>query len=152
MTKRARGMKRVMALATRVECDEESDGFGGKSNGNKGDRRLTATRAMATVTAMTWLMATVTRLAGDEEGKGEGGKADDDGDEGGGRRSGNGDGGKSDGNGDNGGRGAMAMATKRVMVTATRVGEVGGRRNGAMVARAMATAAMRGDTTTSLLD
>ena len=96
------------------------------------------------------LMATVTRLAGDEEGKGEGGKADDDGDEGGGRRSGNGD--KSDGNGNNGGRGAMAMATKRVMVTATRVGEVGGRRNGAMVARAMATAAMRGDTTTSLRD
>jgi hypothetical protein len=31
---------------------------------------------------------------------------------------GNGDGGKSDGNGDKGGRGAMAMATKRVMVTA----------------------------------
>jgi hypothetical protein len=68
-------MKRVMALATRVElCDEESDDFGGKSDGNKGGRRLTATRAMATVTVMTWVMATVMRLAGDEEGKGEGGK------------------------------------------------------------------------------
>ena len=31
-------MKRAMALATRVECDEESDGFGGKSNGNENGR------------------------------------------------------------------------------------------------------------------
>ncbi len=31
----ARGMKPAMVLATRVECDEESDGFGGKSDGNK---------------------------------------------------------------------------------------------------------------------
>ena len=75
-------------------------------------------------------MATVTRLAGDEEGKGESGKGDGDGDEGGRRRRGNGDGGKSDGDGDNGGRRAIAMATKRVMVMATRVGDVGGRRNG----------------------
>ena len=68
-------MKRAMALATRMECcDEESDGFGGKSDGNEGGRRLTATRAMATMTATTWLMATVTRLAGNKEGKGEGGK------------------------------------------------------------------------------
>ena len=118
-------------MATRVKsCDEESDGFGGKSDGNEGGRRLTTTRAMATVTATTWVMATVTRLAGDKEGKGEGGKGDGDGDEGGGRRRGNGDGGKSGGNGDNGGRRAMAMATKRVMVMVTRVGEVGGRQNG----------------------
>jgi len=125
-------MKRAMALATRVECNEESDGFGGKSDGNEGGRRLMATRAMVkvTVTATRWLKATVTRLAGDEEGKGEGGKGDGDDDEGGGRRRGNGDGGKSDDDGNNGGRRAMAMATKRVMVTATRVGEVGGRRNG----------------------
>ena len=114
-------MKRAMALATRVECDEESDGFGGKSNGNEGGRQLTVTRAMAMVMVMTWLMAMVTRLAGDEEGKGEGGKGNGDGDEGGGRRSGNGDSGKNDGDGNNGGRRAMAMATKRVMVTATRV-------------------------------
>jgi hypothetical protein len=123
-------MKRAMALATRVEsCDKESDGFGSKSDGNEGGRRLMATRAMATVTATTWVMATVTRLVGDKVGKGEGGKGDGDGDEGGGRQRGNGDGGKSGGNGNNGGRQAMAMATKRVMVTATRVGEVGGRRN-----------------------
>ena len=77
-------MKRAMALAMRVECDEESNGFGGKSDGNKCGRRLTATRAFAMVTATTWLMVTVTRLAGDEEGKGEGGKGDGDGDEGGG--------------------------------------------------------------------
>ena len=44
-------MKRAMALATRVECDEESDGFGGKCDGNEGGRRLMATRVMATVTA-----------------------------------------------------------------------------------------------------
>ncbi len=115
-------MKWAMALATRVECDKESNGFGGKSNGNKGGRRLMAKRAMVTVTATTWC---------DEEGKGEGhrGKGDGGGDEGGGRRSGNGDGGKCDGDGNNGGRRAVAMVTKRVMVTATRVGEVGGRQN-----------------------
>ena len=82
MTKRAMGMKRAMALATRVECDKESDGFGGKSDGNEGGRRLMATRALATVMATTWLMVTVTRLAGGKEGKGEGGKGDGDGDEG----------------------------------------------------------------------
>jgi len=113
-----------------VECNEESDGFGGKSDGNEGGRRLTATRAMTTVTAMTWLMVMVMRLAGNKEGKGEGSKGNGNGDEGGGQRSGNGNSGKSNGDGDNGGRRAMAMATKRVMVTATRVGEVGGRRNG----------------------
>jgi hypothetical protein len=128
--KKARGMKREMALATRVECDEESDGFGGKSDGNEGVRRLTATRAMAMVTATTWVMAMVTRLAGDEEGKGEGGKGDGDSDEGGRRRRGNGDSGKSDGDGDNGGGQAMVMATKRVMVMATMVGEGGGRQSG----------------------
>jgi len=32
-------MKRAMVLATRVlECDEESGGFGGKSDDNKGGR------------------------------------------------------------------------------------------------------------------
>ncbi len=90
---------------------------------------MMATRVIATVTATTWLMATVTRLTGNEEGKGEGGKGNGDGDEGGGRRRGNVDGGKSNGDGNNGGRRAMVMATKRVMVMATRVGEVGGQRN-----------------------
>ena len=84
MTKRARGMKRAMALGTRVGCNKESDGFGGKSNGNEGGRRLTATRAMVTATATKWVMVMVTRLAGDEEGEGEGGKGDGDGDDGGG--------------------------------------------------------------------
>ena len=77
-------MKRAMALAMRVGCNKESDGFGGKSDGNEGGRRLTATRALATVTMTTRLMVTVTRMVGDEEGKGEGGKGDGDGDEGGG--------------------------------------------------------------------
>ena len=81
-------MKRAMALATRVECDEESNGFGGKSDGNEGGRLLAATRAMATTTATTWVMVMVTRLAGDEEGKGEGGKGGGNGDEGGGQRRG----------------------------------------------------------------
>ena len=130
--KRARGMKQEMALATRVECDEESDGFGSKSDGNEGGRRLTATREMATATVTTWVMSMVTRLAGNEEGKGEGGKGDGNGDEGIGRQRGNGDGGKNDGDGDNGGGREMAMAMKRVMVMvpATRVGEGGRRQNG----------------------
>ena len=124
-------MKRAMALATRVECDKESDGFAGKSDGNKGGRQLTATRAMAMVMATTWVMATVTRLAGDKEGKGEGGKGDDDGDEGGGRQRGNGDGGNRDGDGNNGGRwrwddgggdkgGRGWRATKRAMAMVAR--------------------------------
>jgi len=67
--------------------DETGNSDGGKSDGDdgkvggqatasngKGGRRLTATRAMAMVTAITWVMAMVTRLAGNEEGKGEGGK------------------------------------------------------------------------------
>ncbi len=59
-----------MALATRVECKEESDGFGGKSDGNKGGRQLTATRAMAMPMARTWAMVMVTRLAGGKDGGG----------------------------------------------------------------------------------
>jgi len=78
-------MKRAMVLAMRVECHEESNGFGGKSDGNEGGRRLMVTRAMATVTVTTWLMVMVTRLAGDEEGKCEDGKDKGNGDEGGGR-------------------------------------------------------------------
>ena len=78
-------MKRAMALATRLECDKERNGFGGKSDGNKGGRRLAATRAMATATAATWVTVMVTGLVGDEEGRGEGGKGDGDGDEVGGQ-------------------------------------------------------------------
>jgi hypothetical protein len=76
-----------MALAMRVACDEEGDGKGYKSDGNKGDGRATATRvmvtAMATAKVTTWVMLMVTRMAGDKEGKGEGGKCDGDDNEGG---------------------------------------------------------------------
>ncbi len=46
MTKRARA--RAMASATRVVCNEEGNGDGGKSDGDKGGGRATATRAMTT--------------------------------------------------------------------------------------------------------
>jgi hypothetical protein len=38
----------AMALATRVACDKEGNGNGGKSDGNKGGGRAMATRAMVT--------------------------------------------------------------------------------------------------------
>jgi hypothetical protein len=43
--KRAKARKRVMAPATRRECDKESNGFGGKSDGNKGGNNQLATGA-----------------------------------------------------------------------------------------------------------
>jgi hypothetical protein len=43
--------KRAIASAMRVESNKESDGFVGKSNGNKGGVRSTVTRAMGMVTA-----------------------------------------------------------------------------------------------------
>ncbi len=80
-------MTRRMALATRVACDEEGDDDGYKSDGDEGDGRATATRAMVTVMTTakvtTWVMVMVTRLVGDEEGKGEGGKSNGDDNEGG---------------------------------------------------------------------
>ena len=109
VTKRAR-VERAMVTAMRVvgdeegEGDEEKDGVGDEggvrrrgrwrrlSDGDEGDGRATAMRAMvtaiATVKAMTWVMVIMTRLAGDEEGKGKGGKGDGDDDEGGGQRRG----------------------------------------------------------------
>jgi hypothetical protein len=36
-----------MASATRVACDKEGDGDGGKSDGYEGDKQATATRLMA---------------------------------------------------------------------------------------------------------
>ncbi len=47
MTKRAK-VTWAMALVMRVACNEEGNCDGGKSNGNKGGRQATATRAMAT--------------------------------------------------------------------------------------------------------
>ncbi len=49
--KRARGTKRVMALAMRVVCHKKGNGAGGTSDGNKGGRQVTASRMMATVMA-----------------------------------------------------------------------------------------------------
>ena len=69
----------------------------------RGWQTIDGDRAMATVTATTWVMLTMTRLVGNEESKGEGGKGDGNGDEGGRRQSGNGDGGKSDGDSNYGG-------------------------------------------------
>ncbi len=37
-----------MASTTRVACDEEGEGDGGKSDGDEGGRRAMATRAMVT--------------------------------------------------------------------------------------------------------
>ncbi len=71
-----------MVLVTRVECDKESDGFSGKSNGDKGGGQAAATRLMATVTSTTRAMATATRLAGDKEGKGKSGNGNGNGNEG----------------------------------------------------------------------
>ncbi len=68
-------------------CNEEGNGDGYKSDGNEGDGRATATRAilmaMVTAKATTWVMLMVTRMAGNEEGKGKGSKGDGDDNEGG---------------------------------------------------------------------
>ncbi len=68
----AGGQNRVM---TKVLCNEEGGGNGGKSNGDEGGGQATA---MAT----TWAMATETRLADNEEGKCKGGKGNGNGNEG----------------------------------------------------------------------
>jgi hypothetical protein len=47
------------AMATKVSCNKESGGDGGKSDGNEGG-------GQATVTATMWVMAMVTRLVGNE--------------------------------------------------------------------------------------
>jgi hypothetical protein len=104
--KRAR-VERAMVMAMRVVGDEEGkgddkkDGVGdeggmqrrGKwkqlSDGNEGDGRATAMRAMvmamAKAKATIWVMVMMTRLTGGKEGKGKGGKGDSDDNEGGAR-------------------------------------------------------------------
>ncbi len=62
-------------VARKVSCNEEGGGDGGKSNGDEGGGRATAT-------ATTWAMVTETRPAGDERGKCKGGKGYGNGDEG----------------------------------------------------------------------
>ncbi len=54
--KRAWATKRAMASATREEWDRESNGFGGKSDGDKGGGQSTVTRAMVMMTARMWVM------------------------------------------------------------------------------------------------
>ncbi len=75
-------------VATKVSCNEEGGGDGGKSNGDKGGGR-----AMATAT--TWAMVTETRPAGNKRGKCKGGKGYGDGNEGRWRRRQPGSGGNS---------------------------------------------------------
>ncbi len=53
-------------VATKVSCNKEGGGDGGKSDGDEGGGRATAT-------ATTWVMATAMRLAGNKEGKCKGG-------------------------------------------------------------------------------
>jgi hypothetical protein len=80
---------------------------------------------MATAKATTWVMVMATRLVGDKEGKGKGRAARVMATAkrvGGNKDKGNSDCGKSDGNGDKVGRQATTMATKKVIVMATRCG------------------------------
>jgi hypothetical protein len=75
----ATATKGAMVMMTRVAGNKEGDGDSnnvGNGNSNKGGRRVTATRAIAavTATATTWAMATMTRVAGNIEGNGKGGK------------------------------------------------------------------------------
>ncbi len=53
-------------VATKVSCNKEGCGNGGKSDGDEGG-------GQATLTATMWAMAMETRLAGNEEGKCKGG-------------------------------------------------------------------------------
>jgi hypothetical protein len=68
VTKRARATKRAMALATRVECNKESNGFGGKSDGNKGGNNQLAMGACDKEGKGSKAMVMGIRVAGDEEG------------------------------------------------------------------------------------
>jgi hypothetical protein len=78
-------MKKVIALATRVECNKEGKCIGGKSDKDKGGERVMAIRAMMLVTATTWAMVMAKRVAGNEEGNGNCGKSDGNGSKGGGQ-------------------------------------------------------------------
>jgi hypothetical protein len=69
--KRVRGTNRAMVMAMRVECHEESDGFGGKSNGNKGGNNQLAMVACDQEGKGGKAMAMGIRVAGNEEGEGD---------------------------------------------------------------------------------
>ena len=56
----------MTASATRVECDKESNGFGGKSNGNEGGNNRLAMGACDEEGKGGKAMAMGIRVAGDE--------------------------------------------------------------------------------------
>jgi hypothetical protein len=58
-----------MATAMRVECHEESNGFGGKSNGNEGGNNQLAMGACDEEVEGGKVMAMGIRVAGNKEGK-----------------------------------------------------------------------------------
>jgi hypothetical protein len=60
-----------MATAMRVECHEERDGFGGKSDGNEGGNNQLAMGACDKEGKGGKAMAMGIRVAGDEEGEGD---------------------------------------------------------------------------------
>ncbi len=64
------------AMGTKVLCNKEGGGNGGKIDGNEGG-------GQATETATTWVMVVATRLGVNKEGKCKGGKGNGNGDEGG---------------------------------------------------------------------
>ncbi len=96
-------------VATKVSCNEEGGGDGGKSNGDEGGRRATAT-------VTTWAMVTETRPAGNKRGKCKGSKGYGDGDEGRRQR-------RQRGSGSNGGYGGGRQQQKlRVRQQSTKCG------------------------------
>jgi hypothetical protein len=64
-------MNRAVASATRVECHEESNGFGGKSNGNKDGNNQLAMGACDKEGEGGKAMAMEIRAAGNKEGEGD---------------------------------------------------------------------------------
>ncbi len=62
---------RVMVTAMRVECHEERDGFGGKSNGNKGGNNQLAMGACDKEVKGDKAMVMGIKVAGDKEGEGD---------------------------------------------------------------------------------
>ncbi len=69
--KRARGTNRAMAMAMRVECHKERDGFNGKSDGNKGGNNQLAMVACDEEGKGGKAMAMGIRVAGDKDGEGD---------------------------------------------------------------------------------
>jgi hypothetical protein len=60
-----------MVSALREECDKESNGFGGKSNGNKGSNNQLAMGACDKEVKDSKVMAMGIRVVGDKESKGD---------------------------------------------------------------------------------